>query len=325
MNIIERPRRLRQSAALRDLVRETSLHINDIVLPVFVTDGVNVDQEVPTFPLVRTVSIDNLARLLDHRVKRGLRAVLLFGKVHVANKTEAGDAALDPNGCVPRAVRQLREVYPDLTVLTDVALDPYTTHGHDGIVHNGDVDNDLSVDILSRMALVHAEAGAHMVAPSDMMDGRVGALRSTLDTAGFHNVGIMSYTAKYASALYGPFRDVLESTPSFGDKKTYQMDPANIREAERECRLDLDEGADIILVKPATWYLDVVARLSAVSDRPVAAYHVSGEAAMILSAAHAGHINRHRAVEEVTLAIKRAGASIIISYFVDDIFDILAT
>jgi len=325
MNIIERPRRLRQSAALRDLVRETSLHVHDIVLPVFVTDGVNVDQEVPTFPLVRTVSVDNLARLLDHRVKRGLRAVLLFGKVHVANKTEAGDAALDPNGCVPRAVRQLRELYPDLTVLTDVALDPYTTHGHDGIVHNGDVDNDQSVDILSRMALVHAEAGAHMVAPSDMMDGRVRALRTTLDTAGYHNVGIMSYTAKYASALYGPFRDVLESTPSFGDKKTYQMDPANIREAERECRLDLDEGADIILVKPATWYLDVVARLSAVSDRPVAAYHVSGEAAMILAAAHAGHINRHRAVEEVTLAIKRAGASIIISYFVDDIFDILAT
>jgi porphobilinogen synthase len=315
----ERPRRLRTTRTLRDLVRETNLHAGDFVTPVFVCSGTGVLEPIADLPIVRVASVDRLNELLQPQVDLGLRSVIVFARVDAEFKSDDGTYALDPDGLVPQAVRVIRRQFPDLTVMTDVALDPYTTHGHDGLVVEGEVVNDKTVEVLVSMALNHANAGAHVVAPSDMMDGRVAGIRTTLDENGYENVGIMSYTAKYASCLYGPFRSILASAPKAGDKKTYQMDPGNVVEAKRELRLDLHEGADIVMVKPAMWYLDVIHQLACLTDRPVAAYHTSGEASMIWQAAAMGHLQLEDAIVEATTSIKRAGASIILTYFTNEL------
>ena len=319
MQINERPRRLRSTAALRDLVRETVLTASDLTMPVFVCSGSGVLEHVEDLPVVRVASLDKLTELLQPQVDLGLRSVLVFARINLAQKTHVGIHALDPDAIVPQAVRVIGKAFPDLTIMTDVALDPYTTHGHDGILINGEVENDPTIVVLASMALLHAQAGAHVVAPSDMMDGRVAGIRAVLDDHGYQHVGIMSYTAKYASCLYGPFRSIMASELQSGDKRTYQMDPGNALEAERELRLDLTEGADVVMVKPATWYLDVVYRMSQIADRPVAAYHTSGEASMILHAAEHRHFELIDGILECTTSIKRAGASIIVSYFTNEL------
>lgn len=313
--MVERPRRLRATSAIRDLVRETTLSAADLVMPVFVCDGTNVDRPVSDLDVVRLVSTDRIECVLQPLIDKGLRAVLLFGRVDDSEKTEHGTAALNARGPVVRAIQTIRSCFPHVVVMSDVALDPYTTHGHDGIYQHGDVVNDGTVDVLCSMSVLHAAAGAHIIAPSDMMDGRIDAIRKYLDNNGYHHVSLMSYTAKYASCLYGPFRSILGSAPAGGGKHTYQMDVANGREAMRELRLDLDEGADIVMVKPAMWYLDIIQRFRQASDRPVAAYHTSGEAWMIISAASAGMMDMDVAVMESTISIKRAGADIIVTYF----------
>lgn len=259
------------------------------------------------------LSPDELVREAEELWSAGVRAVNLFG--YSEDKDEAATEAYNPEGIVPRSVRALKDALPDLCVQTDIALDPYSTHGHDGLVIDGDVANDETVEVLCRMALAHAEAGADWVAPSDMMDGRVGAIRSVLEEAGFTGVGILAYSAKYASCFYGPFRGALDSAPRKGDKTTYQMDPANAREALKEVALDVEEGADVVMVKPALAYLDVIARVREAFDVPVAAYNVSGEYGMILAAAEKGWLDRERAILECLGAIKRAGADMILTYF----------
>ena len=313
MDLVYRPRRLRRSASIRGLVRETELSPRQLIYPMFVTEGKRVREQIETMPGQFRFSTDELVRECEELYALGVGAVNLFG--YSTEKDELGSKSYNPDGLVQRAVRAIKTAVPDLCVQTDVALDPYTTHGHDGLVINGEIVNDQSVEVLCKMALSHAESGADWIAPSDMMDGRVGAIRNALDVHGFSHVGILAYSAKYASCFYGPFRGALQSAPKSGDKKTYQMDPANTREALREISLDLDEGADVVMIKPALTYLDVISRVRDTFDVPIAAYNVSGEYAMVVAAAEKGWIDRDRAMMEMLLSIRRAGADMILTYF----------
>lgn len=312
-----RPRRLRASAALRRLVRETSLAVADFVYPLFVVPGQGVKREIPSLPGQYHLSVDMAVEEARAVAALGVPAVLLFGLP--VYKDEQGSAAWDPQAPVQQAVQALKRALPELVVITDVCLCEYTSHGHCGVVvEGGRVDNDQTLELLARTALSHAEAGADMVAPSDMMDGRVLAIRETLDGNGFKDVAIMSYAAKYASAYYGPFREAAGSAPRFGDRRAYQMDPANGREALREVALDIDEGADIVMVKPALAYLDVIRQVKDNFLLPVATYNVSGEYAMVKAAARQGLIDEQRLVLETLQAMKRAGADMIITYHAKD-------
>ena len=312
-----RPRRLRRSEALRRLVRETRLAAEQLVQPLFVVPGERVERPVASMPGVAQHSVDRAAEECRRLVDLGVPAVLLFGIPE--EKDARGRGATDPDGIIPRALGAIRRAAPGLVLMTDVCLCEYTDHGHCGVVRDGDVDNDATLELLAAEALAHARAGADLVAPSDMMDGRVGAIRGALDAAGFAHLPIMSYAAKFASALYGPFRDAAESTPAFGDRRSYQMDPANAEEALREVALDIEEGADIVMVKPALPYLDVIRRVKARFGYPVAAYQVSGEYAMVKAAAARGWLDEARAVAESLTAIRRAGADIVITYFAGDV------
>lgn len=314
-----RPRRNRRSPAIRSMVRETALAPSDLILPMFLHEDAG-DTPIESMPGVTRWSLDGLVSEAGRIHALGIPAVVLFPKIEETLKDPRGDEAHNDDGLIPRAVRALKGAHPTLCVITDVALDPYNSDGHDGVVRRAPdgtptVLNDETVEILCKQALCHARAGADIVSPSDMMDGRVGEIRAALDGEGFEDVGILSYTAKYASALYGPFRGALDSAPKDGDKKTYQMDPANSRESVREALLDEAEGADMLMVKPAGLYLDVIARVRETSTLPVAAYQVSGEYLMLKSAAAAGWIDERAAVLESLVAIKRAGASMILTYF----------
>jgi porphobilinogen synthase len=311
-----RPRRLRRTAALRQLVRETRLDVADMILPLFVTTGAGVRHDIASMPGVCQTSVDELLRDAWAAHELGVPAVLLFGIPPW--KDETGSSGHADDGVVQQAVRALRAELPELVVITDVCMCEYTSHGHCGVLRDGDVDNDATLELLARQALSHARAGAHIVAPSDMMDGRVAAIRRALDAEGFSDVAILSYAAKYASAFYGPFREAAESTPRFGDRRGYQMDPANAEEALREVRLDIEEGADIIMVKPAHAYLDVIWRVKQDTGYPLAAYHVSGEYAAILAAGRLGWLDADRALLETLTAIKRAGADLIVTYWAAD-------
>jgi porphobilinogen synthase len=308
-----RGRRLRRTAALRSLVRETTLGPSQLILPLFVVPGQGVRKAIASMPGVHQTSLDEL--LVDAReaAQLGLGGVLLFGIP--ATKDERGSAGYAPDGVVQTAVQAIKRELPDLLVITDVCLCEYTSHGHCGVIRDDEVQNDETLELLARQAVSHARSGADMVAPSDMMDGRVAVLRRALDDAGFANLPIMSYAAKYASAFYGPFRDVAESAPQFGDRRGYQMDPANGEEALREVALDIEEGADIVMVKPALAYLDVIWRVKSEFGYPVCAYHVSGEYSSIMAAAQLGWLDGPRAMREALLSIRRAGANLIISYW----------
>ncbi len=313
MELLFRPRRLRRREPLRNMVRETHLRPEDFIYPMFVAPGKGVRVEVPSMPGVFRLSADNLVQEARELVRLGLPAVLLFGLPQ--KKDDTGSEAASPRGAVQQAVRRLKKEAPELVVITDVCLCGYTSHGHCGLIHKGEVDNDASLEVLAQVAVSHAEAGADIVAPSDMMDGRIAAIREALDERGFEMTPILSYAVKYASSFYGPFRDAAESAPAFGDRRAYQMDPANVREALREAALDVEEGADIIMVKPALPYLDIIAHLRREFDLPLAAYQVSGEYAMIKAAAKRGWLNEDAVMLESLLAIKRAGADLILTYF----------
>lgn len=313
LSLRHRPRRLRGSAAVRALVRETRLSPDMFLYPLFVCTGEGRRREVPSMPGVFQLSVDEAVREAAAARAEGISGVLLFGLPD--EKDDIGSAAYDPEAPVQAAVRALKREVPDVLVVTDVCLCEYTSHGHCGILVDGEISNDASVAQLARAALSHAAAGADLIAPSDMMDGRVGAIREALDEGGWTGTGIMSYAVKYASAFYGPFRDAAGSTPAFGDRRSHQMDPANVLEALREAELDLDEGADIVMVKPALTCLDVIARVKAEFGVPTAAYHVSGEYAMLKAAARNGWIDEPRAMLETLTAIRRAGADIIITYY----------
>ena len=316
LGLRDRPRRLRRSAGIRELVRETRVSAGMLVYPLFVCEGDGVRREVLSMPGVYQLSVDEAVVEAAGARDDGVRAVLLFGLP--AHKDDHGSAAADPKAPVQSAIRAIRKQLPDITVLTDVCLCEYTSHGHCGLLDGERILNDVSVAHLVDAAVSHADAGAHIVAPSDMMDGRVGAIRTGLDGRGFDEVGIMSYAAKYCSAFYGPFRDAVDSSPAFGDRRTHQMDPANAEEALHEVALDLDEGADIIMVKPAMPYLDVIHRVKTRFQRPTAAYQVSGEYAMLKASSRLGWIDESRAMLESLTAIRRAGADIIITYYARD-------
>jgi porphobilinogen synthase len=309
---IARPRRLRRTAAIRDLVRETALDAHDFIYPLFVRNGDGVKNEISSMPGNYHFSVDTLVEEVGGAVEDGVRSVILFGLPD--KKDEIGSEAWDDEAAVQTAVRRLKEEYSELVVVTDVCMCEYTSHGHCGVIENGTVANDKTLELLARVAASHARAGADMVAPSDMMDGRVGAIRTRLEDEGFAEVAILSYAAKYASAFYGPFREAADSAPQFGDRRAYQMDPANSDEALVEVGLDLEEGADIVMVKPALAYLDVIRRVKETYGVPLAAYNVSGEFSMLMAAVERGWIERERAILEVLTAIKRAGADIILTY-----------
>jgi porphobilinogen synthase len=308
-----RPRRLRRTESLRRLIQETHLSASQLVLPLFVRSGSNVRNPVGSMPGVSQLSVDEMLRDVDEASEEGVGGVILFGLPDTKDAT--GSSAWDDKGPVPNAVRALKKQFPQLVVITDVCMCEYTDHGHCGILRNGEVDNDASLELLSRAALTYSAAGADIVAPSDMMDGRVGAIRHALDGQRLKNTAILAYAAKYASAFYGPFREAAESTPQSGDRRGYQMDAANSDEALREVWLDIEEGADAVMVKPAGPYLDIVARVKQETGYPVAAYQVSGEYAMILAAAERGWIDRERAMLESLIGIRRAGADFILTYF----------
>ena len=310
-----RMRRLRRSPALRSLTEETRLSAEQLVAPLFLTEAPSGREAIASLPGVDRLSLPEALREIEALQSVGVRAVLPFAKVPDERKDNEGAYALDPQGFYARAIRAMKKSFPDICVMTDVALDPYSTYGHDGIVRDGVIVNDETLAVLARMAVVHADAGADVIAPSDMMDGRVAAIRAALEANGHPDVAILAYSAKYASSLYGPFRDALDSAPGFGDKKTYQMNPANVREALREVALDLQEGADIVMVKPAGYYLDIIARVRAICDAPIAAYQVSGEYAQIMAAVERGWAEHDRAMMESLIAIRRAGADIILTYF----------
>jgi len=313
---IYRPRRLRRNETLRRMIRETRLSPDDFIYPLFVTHGRGVRNEIGSMPGVAQLSVDWAVKEAEEAFQLGVPAVILFG---IPKKKDLrGSEAYARTGIVQQAIRAIKKRLPELVVITDVCLCEFTSHGHCGVVVKDQVDNDATLKLLAKMALSHAEAGADMVAPSDMMDGRVKAIRETLDAKGFENIPILSYAAKHASGFYGPFREAAESTPQFGDRKSYQMDPANAREAVREAALDVQEGADIIMVKPALPYLDVIRAVREEFDLPVAAYNVSGEYAMIKAAAARGWLDEERVMMEVLTAIKRAGADLIITYFAKD-------
>jgi porphobilinogen synthase len=310
---VTRLRRFRRTTPLRSLVRETRLDLADLVYPLFVCPGEGVEEPLEGLPGIARRSIDALAEEAAHVHALGIGAVLLFGIPE--EKDDAGSGAYEEDGIVQRALRALRERAPKLVLITDVCLCEYTSHGHCGLVQDGEVLNDVSLELLARTAVSHAEAGADAVAPSDMMDGRVGAIRAALDAEGFERTPIVAYSAKYASAFYGPFREAAGSAPAFGDRRSYQMDPPNVREALRECALDLEEGADAIMVKPAVPYLDVIAAARARFDAPLFAYNVSGEYAMVKAAAAHGWLDERQAALETLTAIKRAGADVIVTYW----------
>jgi porphobilinogen synthase len=312
-----RPRRLRASQRLRDLVGETRLDVKSLVYPLFVVEGERIKNEISSMPGVYQWSVDLLAAEAREIESLGIPAVILFGIPD--NKDETASEAYRSDGVTQRAIAAIREHAPNLLVITDVCLCEYTSHGHCGVVQDGEVLNDPTLELLARTAVSHADAGAHIVAPSDMMDARVGAIRQALDAAGHLNVPIMAYSAKYASAFYGPFREAADSTPQFGDRRSYQMSTANGREALREVELDIQEGADIVMVKPALAYLDVIARVKDAVHLPVAAYNVSGEYSMVKAAARLGWLDEKRAALEILTAIKRAGADIIITYWAKDL------
>jgi len=312
-----RPRRLRRTEALRGMVRETSLSVSSLVYPLFVCPGSKVKDEISSMPGNFRWSVDLLMEECKGVADLGIPAVILFGIPE--KKDEVGSGAYAADGIVQRAVRAVKKAVPDLLVICDVCLDEYTSHGHCGLIKNGEIDNDSTLELLAKTALTQVEAGADIVAPSDMMDGRVGRIRSELDGRGFTSTPILAYAAKYASAFYGPFREAADSAPKFGDRKSYQMDPANQREAMREIALDIEEGADIIMVKPAMPYLDVLALARRAFDVPLAAYQVSGEFSMIAAAAQLGWIDRERIVMESLTSIKRAGANIILTYFAKEV------
>ncbi|MEM9543134.1 MAG: porphobilinogen synthase [Cyanobacteria bacterium P01_E01_bin.42] len=315
LDLIQRPRRLRRTAALRRMVRETQLSVDDLIYPVFVMEGENKQEEIVSMPECYRYSLDLLVKEVADAYNLGINAIALFPMVPDEKKDNQGTESYNPEGLVQRSIRAIKAEVPEIVVITDVALDPFSSEGHDGIVEDGIILNDETVEVLVKMSISQAEAGADIVAPSDMMDGRIGAIRAGLDEAGFVDVGILAYSAKYASAYYGPFRDALESAPKFGDKKTYQMDPANTDEALKEVELDIDEGADIVMVKPALAYMDIIRRVKEFSDMPVAAYNVSGEYAMIKAAAQKGWIDEKKIVLETLTSMKRAGADLILTYF----------
>jgi porphobilinogen synthase len=316
-----RPRRLRKNENFRRLLRETALSVNDLVYPLFVVEGKGVKKPINSMPGNFQLSIDNLVREVEKTKELGIPAVLLFGIPD--KKDEVASGAFARDGIVQRAVRRIKEKVPDILVITDVCLCEYTNHGHCGMIEKGEVDNDSTLEVLAETALSHAKAGADMVAPSAMMDGQIGAIRETLDEAGYETLPVMAYAAKYASCFYGPFREAAESTPQYGDRKSYQMDPANSDEAIREMNLDVEEGADILMVKPALPYLDIIRRAKEEFDLPVAAYNVSGEFSMIKAAANLGWLDGEKAMMESLISIKRAGADIIITYFAQEVAEVL--
>ena len=314
--MLKRGRRLRASSAIRNMVRETTLSTKDFIYPIFVVEGENIKNEISSMPGNYHYSVDRLNEVVKEVEESDIAGILLFGIPE--HKDSCGSEAYNDNGVVQQAVRKIKELNKDLLVITDVCMCEYTSHGHCGIIHGNDVDNDETLEYLDKIAVSHAKAGADMVAPSDMMDGRIAALREGLDEAGFEDIGIMAYSVKYASTFYGPFREAANSAPSFGDRKTYQMDPANSNEALIEAELDVLEGADILMVKPALSYLDVIRRVKDNFDLPLAAYNVSGEYAMLKSAVKNG-ILAEGAIYESVMSIKRAGADIIITYFAKDL------
>jgi porphobilinogen synthase len=319
MYLQRRNRILRQSHSIRSLVAENTLSVNDFIVPLFLLEGEGIKEEISSMPNYYRMSLDFLAQELEEIQAMGLKSVILFVKAPDELKDNLGTEAINPDGLMPRAIRFIKEKAPDLIIFTDVALDPYSSYGHDGIVKNQEIVNDESVEVLAKMAVMHAEAGADFVAPSDMMDGRIGAIREALEKAGHTQTGILSYSAKYASCFYGPFRDALDSAPGFGDKQTYQMSYANSREALKETLMDIEEGADIVLIKPALSYLDIIKLIKDNTNIPVCAYQVSGEYAQIKAAARMGWMDEEKAMFETLTSIKRAGADIIISYFAKDV------
>ena len=321
---LERSRRLRKSAALRDLVRETRLSPNDFLVPLFVVEGKKKREAIPSMPDYDRLSLDELEKEAKLLWSMGLKAVLLFVKVDYHLKDNAGTEALNPNGLMQRAIQTVKAAVPEMVVFSDVALDPYSSFGHDGIVENNRILNDPTNEVLAQMALSHAQAGADVVAPSDMMDGRVKSIRQELEKQGFVDTCIMSYSAKYASGFYGPFRDALDSAPGFGDKKTYQMDFGNRLEALKEVRQDIEEGADIVMVKPGIAYLDIVREVTQTAEVPVAVYQVSGEYAMLKAAAEKGWLDYETVMMEQLMAFKRAGASLIVTYCAKDAIALLS-
>jgi porphobilinogen synthase len=323
MQIIRRPRILRQSPAIRTMVSETILSPNDFIVPLFINEGKNYKEEISSMPGYYRMSLDNIEKEVKELWSMGLKSVLLFIKCDDKLKDNKGTEALNPDGLMQRSIKAIKNVCPDICVMTDVALDPFSIYGHDGIVENNEIVNDPTVEVLAQMSVSHAAAGADFVAPSDMMDGRILAIREALEETNFTKTGIMAYSAKYASCFYGPFRDALDSAPGFGDKKSYQMNPANRIEAVKEVMMDIDEGADIVMVKPALSYLDIIREVKNISDVPVSAYHVSGEYSMIKAAAAKGWLNEDQTILETTLSIKRAGADLIASYFAKDVVKLL--
>ena len=321
---IIRNRRLRSSAAMRNLVRETIITPHDFLVPLFVTEGSGVREEIPSMPGYFRLSLDQLAGEVKELWAMNLQAVLLFVKVPDNLKDNEGTEAVNPNGLMQRAIKEIKNAQPEMLVMTDVALDPFSSYGHDGIVADGKILNDETNEVLAAMSVSHAQAGADVVAPSDMMDGRILTIREALEEEGFTDTAIMSYSAKYASAFYGPFRDALDSAPGFGDKKTYQMDPANRFEAIKETQMDIDEGADIVMVKPGLAYLDIVREIRNEVEVPVAVYQVSGEYAMLKAAAAKGWLDHDAVMMEQLTSIKRAGANIIASYFARDAVRLLS-
>jgi len=318
MFLQRRNRITRQSAAIREMVAETHLTPSHFIVPLFIEEGKNIKSEIASMPGYYRQSLDYTIKEVKELWAMGLKSVLLFVKCKDEQKDNTGKEAWNKEGLMQRSIKAIKEAVPEMYVMTDVALDPYSSFGHDGIVKNGQIVNDETVDALVKMSISHAEAGVDMVAPSDMMDGRIGAIRKGLEENNFHNVGIMSYSAKYASCFYGPFREALDSAPGFGDKKTYQMDYANRMEAVKETLMDVEEGADIVMVKPALSYLDIIREVKNAVNVPVSAYNVSGEYAMIKAAAKMGWIDEDKAILEVLTSIKRAGADLIATYFAKD-------
>ena len=321
---LNRHRRLRSKESLRNLVRESTIHPHDFIVPLFLVEGKNVKEEISSMPDYYRYSLDNICKEVKDLWKLGVQAVLLFAKVPENLKDNSGTEALNTDGLMQRGIKEIKNVVPEMTIMTDVALDPYSIYGHDGIVENKIIINDKTNEILSKMALSHAIAGADVIAPSDMMDGRILSIRNTLEKNGFHNTAIMSYSAKYASSFYGPFRHALDSKPGFGDKKTYQMDFCNRFDAVSEAKLDISEGADIIMVKPGISYLDIVRELKNSIDAPIAIYQVSGEYSMLKAASKQGWLDHDQVMMEQLVSMKRAGSSMIASYFAKDAIKLIS-
>ncbi len=315
MHLIRRNRILRQSPAIRAMVAETIIKPSDFIAPLFIVEGTGVKEEISSMQGYYRMSIDLTVAEVKELWGLGIKSVLLFIKCKDELKDNKGTEALNPDGLMQRSIKAIKSACPDIVVMTDVALDPFSIYGHDGIVENNEIVNDPTVEVLAQMSVSHAQAGADIIAPSDMMDGRILAIREALETSGFTKTGIMAYSAKYASCFYGPFRDALDSAPGFGDKKSYQMDYANRREAVKETLMDIEEGADIVMVKPAMAYLDIIREVKDAVDVPVSAYHVSGEYAMIKAAANMGWLDENKAIMESLTSIKRAGADLIATYF----------